>query len=347
MKKFSRLHLAYIIPFILLFVCLFQLFLQPTFLDANDTTTMEAMLDGTGREPMSGFYFQGGAISQMLLTQKILAELGDSGIPTDSQPEDTIDRMGRILLGQRIQIFFYCFLALLAVSSFVSLRYRTFFYTFMNRILYVFGIIYAFSILPTLIGAAVRTAGTNFWGVPAILLTLGWIVFLIYMALTIDQVFSSVEADRFSSLRNLKEDEAEFRTGSKAESETFVNSILHFLGIIVLGTMVGNLVYIPLFLLQRNYASQFGVLLLIALLILSGFYIRNYLRLGKSGDLGKFQNLAIGISYLQLRFVRNILFGTFGLILVVLFIVFIFSLLIMNIGILESLFPAIDGGQNL
>ncbi|TGK20949.1 hypothetical protein EHO61_03580 [Leptospira fluminis] len=347
MKKISKLHVAYVIPFVLLVVCLFQLFLQPTFLDANDTTTMESMLDGSGREPMSGFYFQGGTISQMLLTQKILSELSDNGVPTDSQPEDTIDRIGRILLGLRIQIFFYFFLGFLSVACFLSLYYRAFFYSFLNRILYVFGIVYSVSILPTLLGAAVRTSGANFWGFPTVLLVLGWIVFLAYMTVSIKSVFNDAEADRFSSLRNLKEEEAEFRTGSKAESETILLSVLHFLSIILLGALVGNLVYIPLFMLQKNYTNQFGILMLISLLVLCGFYVRNYLRLGKSSELGKFQNLALGLSYLQMRFVRNILFGVVGFTLVIVFIVFIFSLLIVNINVLENMFPAIDGGQNL
>ncbi|PJZ71251.1 hypothetical protein CH373_01710 [Leptospira perolatii] len=342
-----KLIIAYAIPIVLLIVCVFQLFVQPTFLDANDTATMDAMLDGSGKEPRSGFYFQGGAISQMLLTSDILKELKDASIPSDSQPEDTIDRMERVLLGQRIQILFYCFLILLSLSSIASLKFRAYFYSFMNRVLYVFGLIYGISVLTALFGALGRSPDSMTWVFPGILICLAWIVLLVNFAIRIGELFKKEEANRFHTLHNLEEDEAEFRTGKKAESESLIDGILHFLGILFLGILIGNLVYIPLFLLQKNYASQFGALLLGAILVLSGFYVRNYLRLGKSSELGKTENLILGLSYLQLRFVRNFLFGTIGFLLVLVFIVLIFWILLMNIWSLESLFPFIEGGQHL
>ncbi|TGK01454.1 hypothetical protein EHQ53_07815 [Leptospira langatensis] len=347
MKSRSQLIIAYIIPFLLLLVSVFQLFLQPTFLDANDTSTMEALLDGTGKEPASGFYFQGGAISQLFLTQKIIAEINDPSLPTDSQPEETKDRLGRVLLGQKIQIFFYIFLAVLSFTSFISLYYRAFFYAFLNRILYFFGIIYALTALPTLVGATVRTPDSVAWILPIVVFFLGWIIGMIYLMVSIGSIFKKDPAERFSALQNLREDEAEFRTGKKADSETFWTSVWHFFGILALGTLIGDLIYIPLFVLQKNYSEQFGILLILAIILLSAFYIRNYLKFGKSSELGKYQNLALAFGYLQARFIRIILYINIILVIVFVFVVVLIVWLNSNFGILKSLFPSIDSGQNL
>ncbi len=346
MKSNSKLLIAYIIPFVLLFISLFQLFLQPTFLDANDTTTMEAMLDGTGKEPASGFYFQGGAISQLLLTQKILAEIDDPSLPADSQPEDTKDRLGRVLLGQKLQIFFYVFLAILSFTSFLSIYLRAFFFSFLNRVLYTLGILYVLYTAPSLIGASFKTQESVVWILPILLLSVGWIIGLIYLSISIGKIFKKEPADHFSTLKNLREDEAEFRTGSKADSETFWNAVQHFFGIIALGIIIGNIIYIPLFVLQKSYTSQFGILLIFAIILLSAFYIRNYLKFGKSSELGKYENLALALSYLQLRLIRIVLAILLVLVIVIVFVVFLLTLLDFNFGVLESLFPSINSGQN-
>ncbi|EPG65346.1 hypothetical protein ACE5IS_09905 [Leptospira wolffii] len=346
MKTNSKLIIAYIIPFFLFLISVFQLILQPTFLDANDTSTMEALLDGTGKEPASGFYFQGGAISQLLLTQKVLAEIEDPDLPNDSQPEDTKDRLGRVLIGQKLQIFFYVFLAILSCTSFLSLYFRAFFFAFLNRVLYALGIAYAISVMPTLLAAAIRNPQTAIWALPILLFSFGWVIGLLYLFIIIGRTFGKKTADRFSSLRNLREDEAEFRPGSKA-NDSWWHPFLHFLGIVGLGTLIGNLIYIPLFVIQKNYTDQFGILLILSIILLSVFYIKNYLKFGKSAELGKYQNLALGVSYLQLRLIRIVLMILLVLSLVIVFVVFLLGLLEIDFGILESLFPLINSGQNL
>lgn len=348
MKSRIKLTITYIIPFVLLLVSGFQLFLQPTFLNTNDTSTMEALLDGTAREPISGFYFQGGAISQMILTEKILKEIEDPSLPNDSQPEEIKNRLGRVLLGQRLQIFFYVFLAILSLTSFLSLYFRAFFYAFLNRILYFFGFIHGLFSMPNiaLAGASSGRAEDLFWVIPSLFLAFAWIIGMVYLIFTIGKLFSKDEADRFHSLENLREDESEFRSESN-RNNSFATALLHFLGIVALGTLIGNIVYIPLFVLQKNYSEPFGILIAGAVIAVSAFYIRNYLKFGKSPELSTYQNLALGISYLQVRFIRIGLMILLVLVLVIVFILFLFNLLTINFGILESLFPSIDSRQNL
>ncbi|TGL63242.1 LIC_10230 family protein [Leptospira sarikeiensis] len=348
MKSRFKLILTYIIPFVLLLISGFQLFLQPTFLNTNDTSTMEALLDGTAREPISGFYFQGGAISQMILTENILKEIEDPSLPSDSQPEDVKNRLGRVLLGQRLQIFFYIFLAVLSLTSFLSIYLRAFFYPFLNRILYFFGLMQGLSSIPNIVLAGASSGRTEdlFWLLPSLLFAFGWIAMMVYLLFTIGNLFTKDEADRFYTLKNLREDDAEFRAENNNRG-SFGTAILHFFGIVGLGTIIGNLIYIPLFVLQKNYPEPFGILLVGAVIVISGFYIRNYLKFGRSSELGTYQNLTLGISYLQVRFIRISLLIVLVLILVVVFILFLFNLLTINFGILESLFPSIDSRQNL
>ncbi|MGJ4787225.1 hypothetical protein EHQ52_08790 [Leptospira koniambonensis] len=348
MRSRIKLTITYIIPFVLLLVSGFQLFLQPTFLNTNDTSTMEALLDGTAREPISGFYFQGGAISQMLLTEKILKEIEDPSLPNDSQPEEIKNRLGRVLLGQRLQISFYVFLAILSVTSFLSLYFRAFFYAFLNRILYFFGFIQGLFSMPNIALAGASSGRTEdlFWVIPSLFFAFAWIIGMVYLMFTIGKLYSEENADRFYSLKNLREDESEFRSESNRKG-SYATAFLHFLGIVALGTLIGNIVYIPLFVLQKNYPEPFGILIAGTVIAISAFYIRNYLKFGRSPELSTYQNLALGISYLQVRFIRITLMIFLVLVLVFVFILFLYYLLTINFEFLESLFPAIDSRQNL
>jgi hypothetical protein len=69
----------------------------------------------------------------------------------------------------------------------------------------------------------------------------------------------------------------------KKES-SFLKIALHFFYIIFAGVFVGNVVYIPLFSLQKHYSAEFGILLFIMIILLSVFYVRNYYKIGREDE---------------------------------------------------------------
>ena len=117
----------------------------------------------------------------------------------------------------------------------------------------------------------------------------------------------------------------------------FTNSTLrHFVYIILTGLVIGNLLYIPLFSLQKNYSSEFGILLLVMLVVLSILYIRNYYFFLKEENTVGFRGVVAGAIFLQYRFIRNLLYFIVSSAGVIIFIIALFLILTFNTLILTN-----------
>ncbi|HMV41886.1 MAG TPA: hypothetical protein PK079_23835 [Leptospiraceae bacterium] len=131
----------------------------------------------------------------------------------------------------------------------------------------------------------------------------------------------------------------------KKES-SFLKIAGHFLLIIFAGVFVGNVVYIPLFSLQKHYTSQFGILLIVLLFLLCIFYVRNYYKIGKEEGLSVTRNILVSLSFLQYRFLKNLFFIVLSTVGVLVFITCLFLLLTMDTVILKN-YNIIDKTINL
>lgn len=292
---------------------------------------MEALLEGSGREFEPQWGIERGLISKIRLTSQVMDELNEKSLPIDAQLEATVDRMSRILLGQKSMLFIYGFLIFLSVTSFLSLYYRAWFYVFLNRSLYLI------SILPVLMAVQhpLRSIPqTPVIGVVFTLFLLGLTGTLIYMLFAISKVYGNL-ADRFTVLQTVQNgEEGEFKSNSTSKI-SWMPFLFHFATIMIAGILLGNLVYIPIFLLQKHYSFEFGILLLVLIVFLMFFYIRNYYRIGKSEELGSSGNVTLSISYLQFRIIRNTIFITLAIFGITLFIGLLFSILSINIRVLD------------
>lgn len=327
-----KTKLAQIIPFIILFFCLVNISFEPIFYDPRDMDSMEALLEGSGRELAPQWGIERGLISKIRLTSKVMEELNEKAIPADAQLEATVDRMGRILLGQKIMLFIYGFLIFLSVTSFLTLYYKAWFYSFLNRSLYLI------SVLPVLMSLQhpVRSIQqTPIIGSVASLLLFALTILLIYMIFGISKVYDNKAADRFSVLQSAQNgEEGEIQSSSSAKFSWFP-VLFHFAAIMFAGILLGNLIYIPIFLLQKHYSFEFGILLISLLILMMLFYIRNYFRMGKSDELTPTGNITLSVSYLQFRVIRNTIFITFAILGVILFVVLLFTILSMNTWVLD------------
>jgi carbon starvation protein CstA len=140
----------------------------------------------------------------------------------------------------------------------------------------------------------------------------------------------------FETLKHSSSLEEEGRAPGPTTSASYLKLFVHFLTIIIVGILIGNFVYIPLFLLQKHYVTEFTIFIFSLLVLLSGFYIYNYGKVGGEKSLSRFQNTLVSIAYLQFRFLRNGFLGIFATILVVFFVTFLFSILILNIDLIQS-----------
>ncbi|TGK36084.1 hypothetical protein EHQ12_08125 [Leptospira gomenensis] len=305
---------------------------EPIFYDPRDADALDALLEGSGRELEPQWGIERGLISKIRLTTKVLEELNEKSIPADAQLEATVDRTNRILLGQKSMLFIYGFLIFLSVTAFFSIYYRAWFYVFLNRSLY------AISILPVLMSLQhpLRSVPqTPVIGSIVSIFLFGLTGILIYMFFAIPGVYGRT-AERFSVLKNAQDgEEGEFQSSASSSKISWLPILFHFAAIMIAGILLGNLVYIPVFLLQKHYSFEFGILLLVMIVFLMFFYIRNYFRMGKSEELTPAGNITLSLSYLQFRIIRNVIFIGFSVFGVILFVVLLFTILSMNTWVLD------------
>ncbi|ASV11987.1 MULTISPECIES: LIC_10230 family protein [Leptospira] len=326
-----KTKLAQIIPFIILSFCIVNMSFEPIFYDPKDMDSMEALLEGSGRELAPQWGIERGLISKIRLTSAVMKELNEKGIPADAQLEATVDRISRILLGQKIMLFIYGFLIFLSATSFLALYYKAWFYTYLNRSLYLISIL---PVLTSLQHPLRSIPQTPVIGAISSALLFVLAILLIYMFFMISKVYKN-KADRFGVFQTAQNgEEKEFQSVSSSKI-SWVPMLFHFGGIMSAGIILGNLIYIPIFLLQKHYSFEFGILLIILLFFMMFFYIRNYFRMGKNEELTSTGNITLSVSYLQFRVIRNTIFIVFAVFGVTLFVVLLFMILSINTWVLD------------
>jgi hypothetical protein len=292
-------------------------------------------------------------ISKMVTT---LDEIKDSELPPDGEIERTVDRLERFLISKEISLSLHLFVSALALASFLSIYHRAWFSLLIGRALFIFTLsIAGINVLRSILHM-------RFIFVP------GLLSFLSHFSVLLLSVYAF-----FAIRRYLEEEEVSFtnlyiasfnaedsNTGkialpfekkSAREKKGFFRTlaglliapfryifknkiIIHFAVIISIGIVLGNLVYIPLFSLQKHYVREFGYLIGVSLVILSVFYIRNYYYIGKDEGKTIGQNLSISYSFLIYRFLRNVLLIAFTTLGVILFVIALLLILNYNISLL-------------
>jgi len=320
-----------LVPVLLLLVAAHSLFFDyevilPEPISLSDSTELDKVGDMNPRvEVKRGIWFRVDYISFLI------NELESEILPIDTEQEESVDKLKRILIGQRILFFLIMFYVLLCFSAFVSLHYKAWFYLSLNRIVFWLGLLW--SLQQTFLQIRVLADG-NAWG------WLGVTFFLTTFVLTILALIylekGKGETKTFETLKHSASLEEEGRAPEPTSNGSYLKLFSHFLIIIAVGILIGNFIYIPLFLLQKHYVTEFTIFIFSLLVLLSGFYIYNYGKVGGEKTLSTWQNTLVSISYLQFRFLRNGFLGLFATILVVFFVTFLFSILILNIDLIQS-----------
>ncbi len=261
----------------------------------------------------------------------LIDELESEVLPIDTEPEESVDKLKRILIGQRILFFLILFYMALCFSAFASHLYRAWFYLTLNRIVFWLGLFWSLQLF--FLHTQVLKDG-NLWGLAGIIYFLSTFVLTILALIYLEK--GKKETKTFETLKHSAALEEEGRAPEPTSNGSYLKLFSHFLIIIAVGVLIGNFVYIPLFLLQKHYVTEFTMFIFSLIVLLSGFYIYNYGKVGGEKSLSKWQNTMVSIAYLQFRFLRNGFFGIFATILVVFFVTFLFSILLLNIDLIQS-----------
>lgn len=251
-------------------------------------------------------------------------------IPQDGIPESTIEKLSRIIFGQKVLIWFLVFILVLCISSFVSWYTNTWFSITLNKTLHWIGLIFTFfHMMKSLSFVTISSL--------AIILAVYFLIQFIFLILSYKAINRQKKNKlTYEILKHTSElDEEGKKPTQKIEVKPF-RMAYHFFIIILVGLILGNFFYIPLFLLQKHYANEFSLLLLLMVFALCVFYIRNYFNLSKENIESKWQGILTSISYLQYKFLKNLAMGLGATLLLILFVSVLFMILILNSDALKN-----------
>lgn len=283
-----------------------------------------------------------GAIFKISSLNEILHSLNEPLIPADGKLERSTNKIERIILSKKLGIYFDLFLLFLSLSTIIALINDAWFSTFIARTLYAVGAAMTFIYMAKAL--IISSYYSPALGFPVFLVHLTLLFLYIIAIFKVDSIFEGKEKRYTTLLMASQSEEDNVRPSMKelksetAKKEGFFKNriILHFIYIIFSGILVGNLVYIPLFSLQKHYLAQFGYLLLVMIILLSVTYIRNYYLIGQEANLSKLRNSLVSISFLQFRFIKNLFFFLLSTAGVILFITCLFLLLNFNTTLLKN-----------
>lgn len=327
---FKRLPLF--TPWILLLV-----FLQPLFFKIEfqtkllDKEPLEILMESEEEVLTTdkNWRVRKGIIYRLSSLNLFLDEMKSVEVPQDGFTEITYERIARIVFGQKLIIFALCFLAILSISAFISWVTEAWYRVTLNKILHWIGLISAFLSIGNPLPFVVESKF-------AIFLTSFYFLLFIYLIISYRSVHSGKkESTRFEVLKHTSELDEEGKKPTQTIEWNPLRIGYHFVIIILVGLLVGNFFYMPLFLLQKNYSYEFGILLIGMIVLLCGFYIRNYTIISKDSNLSQFQNTLASFAYLQYRFIRNLAMGIGATFLVVIFVTVLFSILFYNSDVLK------------
>ncbi|MCC5816386.1 MAG: hypothetical protein JJT78_16675 [Leptospira sp.] len=325
--------LPLVTPWILLVLFLQTLFFQIEFkVDRMEKQPLEILMESESEETeslASNWTIRKGAIYKLSTLSGFIKELKSDEIPQDGFIDMTYERLSRIVFGQKLILMGILFLCLLCLSSFFAWLNHAWFRIILIKTLhwiaFITTLISLGNPLPHILNSGL-----------AIFLTVFYILLFFYLIISYFAVNAGKsESTAFEVLKHTSElDEEGKKPTQKVEWKPF-RVAYHFIIIVLVGLFVGNLIYTPLFLLQKHYSYEFGILLVGLIVLLCAFYIRNYSQLSKDNDISKLQNILSSIAYLQYKFIRNFAMGLGATIMIVIFVTILFSILIMNADILK------------
>ncbi|TGL88584.1 hypothetical protein EHQ68_08055 [Leptospira congkakensis] len=274
---------------------------------------------------------ENGVLNRISYLESFLVELESIELPIDTEQEETKDNIRRVLVGQKLLLGLSLFYLLLTFSTAVSYVFRVWFHKALANVFYPLSI---FILIPKIF-FQVNLATQNE------ILAYFYLVVLVFTflasILSYRWILKNKElAEGFQALQFSSSLEEEGRSPSNTKTGSIFSPVFHVAIIILIGILIGNLIYIPLFLLQKHYVSEFSYFIFFLIGLLSLFYIFNYKKVGGEPNSSNWKNLAVSFAYLQFRFLRNSFWAAFSTIVIVLFVTFLFSLLLFNIDLIQN-----------
>lgn len=274
---------------------------------------------------------ENGVLNRISYLESFLVELESRELPVDTEQEDTKENIKRVLVGQKLLLGLSLFYLLLAFSTAVSYAYRAWFHKTLANVFYPVSFVVLAPKVFYQLNLAIQMEILSYFYFVFLIFTYGISIISYRLILKNKEL-----AEGFQSLQFSSSLEEEGRSPSNTKTGSIFAPVFHVAIIILIGILIGNLIYIPLFLLQKHYVTEFSYFIFFLLGILSLFYIFNYKKVGGEPNSSNWKNLTVSFAYLQFRFLRNGFLSIFSTILIVFFVTFLFSLLLFNIDLIQN-----------
>ncbi|MCW7468248.1 LIC_10230 family protein [Leptospira kanakyensis] len=328
MEKFKK-QLPIFTPIFIALVIIHSLFVDysvqfPEYISSDDS--------GSAAQSMKPqVVSENGVLNRISYLESFLVELESRELPVDTEQEETKDNIKRVLVGQKLLLGLSLFYLLLSFSAAVSYVFRVWFHKVLANVFYPISFVFLLPKVFFQLNLMVQNEVFSYF----------YFVFLVctYISsiLSYRWILKNKElAEGFQALQFSSSLEEEGRSPSSTKTGSIFSPVFHVAIIILIGILIGNLVYIPLFLLQKHYVSEFSYFIFFLLGILSLFYIFNYKKVGGEPNISNWKNFAVSFAYLQFRFLRNSFWAMFSTVVIVLFVTFLFSLLLFNIDLIQN-----------
>ncbi|MCG6145900.1 LIC_10230 family protein [Leptospira bandrabouensis] len=328
MEKIKK-NLPIVTPIFIALIIIHSLFVDYSvqFPDYISSETTEQAAESMKPKVIS----ENGVLDRISYLESFLVELESKELPVDTEQEETKDNIKRVLVGQKLLFGLYLFYLLLTFSTAVSYAFRVWFHKSLANVLYPA----TFLVLAPKVFFQLNLMSQQE------ILSYFYFVFLVFTyvvsIISYRLILKNKElAEGFQSLQFSSSLEEEGRSPSNTKTGSIFAPVFHVAIIILIGILIGNLIYIPLFLLQKHYVTEFSYFIFFLLGMLSLFYIFNYKKVGGEPNNSNWKDLAVSFAYLQFRFLRNSFFAAFSTVVIVLFVTFLFSLLLFNIDLIQN-----------
>jgi hypothetical protein len=268
-----------------------------------------------------------GSLIQFLDLQSSLSSLKEGLPPEEVFPEEMIDSLESGILSIKIALSLSFILGLQSLFTLTSYMHKAWFFVYLIRINSLLGILFGLHFLS--LGIQV-TFLNGILGLPILGLGILEVCASILSLFEVQSWKKREEEMNFSPLKNQSFSDEDGNVEVKNNYSRHDRWYLHVLIIVFLGMIIGNIIYIPIFLIQKNFSNEFSILILLLICVLGIFYIRNYYQLGHDPNKSLFANSMVMISFLLYRIAKNITAIVLVSISIILSVTILISLLNLN-----------------
>ena len=325
----NRLTILY--PILVILLVTQSMFIGISFSESHPPEFI-LMDDEEKTEIKTGIYFQKGVIGYISMLEDIRSDLDITELPQDARMDGTVDRLERVILSKKLHLVFLLFMMTLALTALFSILTRAWFGIILYKIFLVLSVIFLFSHFGEMSATILQPA-------------VGFSFFTAYLLLSAAAIYNYRTVNRLGKQEELTftvlanpslYNEEEKETEGSSEKPGIKTTAWHFSVIILSGILLGNLIYIPVFTLQKNLSAEFGIILGMLLVVISALYVSKYYHTGYEKKISVRENILSAIAFLEFRFITNLARITVSIIIVVIFVVLLVSLLGLNVSVLQK-----------